>query len=125
MVAVSLKKKITYSEEEGTWGANNLKDTVREKEKQERYLQLMELQSKISLNYNLSRTGQNELVLIDNFNDGVFVGRSQNESPEVDGEILIAPDRLHSEADAKKIIGTFAHVTIENADEYDLMAKFL
>ena len=65
------------------------------------------------------------MVLIDNFNDGVFVGRSQNESPEVDGEILIAPDRLHSEADAKKIIGTFAHVTIENADEYDLMAKFL
>ncbi|MDP3397647.1 MAG: 30S ribosomal protein S12 methylthiotransferase RimO [Bacteroidales bacterium] len=115
----------TYSEEEGTWGANNLKDTVREKEKQERYLQLMELQSEISLDYNLSRKGQNELVLIDNFNDGVFVGRSKNESPEVDGEILIAPDRFHSEANSKEIIGTFAHVTIENADEYDLMAKFL
>lgn len=114
----------TYSEEEGTWGANNLKDTIREKEKQERYLRLMELQSEISLNYNLSRQGQNELVLIDTFNDGVFVGRSKNESPEVDGEILIAPDRFHSKANSKEIIGTFVNVTIENADEYDLMAKF-
>jgi ribosomal protein S12 methylthiotransferase len=84
----------------------------------------MELQSEISLNYNLSRKGQQERVLIDNFNDGVFVGRSKNESPEVDGEILIAPDRFHSEANSKEIIGTFVNVTIENADEYDLMAKF-
>lgn len=114
----------TYSEEEGTWGAQNLKDTIKEKEKQERYLRLMELQSSISLDYNLSRKGKNERVLIDSFTDGLYVGRSTKESPEVDGEILISPDRLHSKAKSKEIIGTFADVTIENADEYDLIAKF-
>ena len=114
-----------YSQEEGTWGAQNLKDNVREKEKQERYLRLMELQSGISLNYNMSKIGKSERVLIDSFTDGLFTARSMSESPEVDGEILIAPDRLHSKASANKIIGTFANVTIENADEYDLIAKFL
>ncbi len=115
----------TYSQEEGTWGANNLKDSVSERIKQERYGELMEIQSKISYDYNLSRKGSVERVLIDSFLDGVYVGRSMSESPEVDGEILIGSHSLPKENVTKNIIGTFANVKIENADEYDLSAIFI
>ena len=54
-----------YSEEEGTWGAQNLKDSVPESVKQERLDELMELQADISLRYNESRIGSVERVLVD------------------------------------------------------------
>ncbi len=115
----------TYSEEEGTWGANNLKDTIRQKVKEERYEKLMEVQSEISLNYNRSRVGSIEKVLVDSINDGVIVARSQKESPEVDGEILIGLETLPKGFDSKKIIGTFVDIQVESADEYDLLAKII
>lgn len=113
----------TYSEEEGTWGAMNLKDRVSEKVKQERYLKLMEVQSAVSYSYNQSRKGTFERVIIDSVNDGVVVGRSSGESPEVDGEIIITSDSLKTGFKPKEIIGTFANVLIEKADEYDLYAR--
>ncbi len=120
----------TYSEEEGTYGAQNLKDTVRESTKQKRYEELMELQSSISLAYNESRIGSIEKVIIDSYSDGVFVTRSPQESPEVDGEILVGKESLaalsggKSDFDPCSLIGTFAKVKIVGANEYDLIAEF-
>ena len=108
----------TYSEEEGTWGAENLKDTVRKGIKQERYEELMELQSGISLEFNQSRVGSVERVLVDSFTDGVYVARTSKESPEVDGEVL-----LGGEFDPARI-GTFADAEITGANEYDLLGEF-
>lgn len=115
----------TYSQEEGTYGALNLKDSVSERVKQERYEKLMEVQSGISLEYNLQRVGTEERVLIDSYDNGVFTARSQKESPEVDGEVLIGDLENVRELQPKNIIGTFVQVKIENADEYDLMARFV
>lgn len=120
----------TYSEEEGTYGALNLKDTVRESTKQKRYEELMELQSAISLEYNESRIGSVEKVIIDSYSDGVFVTRSQQESPEVDGEILVGKESVaalgivEDNFDPTALIGTFANVRIVGANEYDLIAEF-
>ena len=104
-----------YSEEEGTYGAIHYKDDIPAEVKQERYDRLMELQSGISLAFNQSRVGRRTRVLVDSVSgDGILVARSQTESPEVDGEILIkgtAP------------VGQFADVTITGADEYDLIAE--
>jgi len=104
-----------YSEEEGTYGAIHYKDDIPAEVKQERYDRLMGLQSGISLAYNQSRVGTRTRVLVDSVSDdGILVARSQTESPEVDGEILIqgtAP------------VGQFADVTITGADEYDLIAE--
>lgn len=112
-----------YSEEEGTWGAANLKDTLSRRIKQERYEELMELQAGISYDFNQSRIGQRERVLIDSVSeDGVYVGRTQKESPEVDGEVLIKP--VNGVAN-RTLIGQFADVEIVNADEYDLLANFI
>ena len=108
----------TYSEEEGTWGANNLSDWLPRKVKQERYDELMELQAQISLNYNLSRIGTTEKVLVDSLTDGVLVGRSQKEAPEVDGEILIG-------SKDRSLVGQYVNVHIENANDYDLIGKII
>ena len=119
----------TYSEEEGTYGAENLQDTVRESTKQKRYEELMEIQSEISLSYNESRIGTVERVIIDSYSDGVFVARSQQESPEVDGEILVGAESCSSfeieDFNPDSLIGTFATVKIVGANEYDLIAEFI
>lgn len=113
----------TYSEEEGTWGALNLKDTIRKREKEERYGRLMELQSQISLEYNESRVGTQQRVLVDSETDKYLVARSRSESPEVDGEILIDKREMAKDYQSKDIIGTFVDVEITGAEEYDLHAR--
>lgn len=115
----------TYSQEEGTFGAMNFKDTVPQKVKDERYDELMSLQSTISYEFNNSRVGSKESVLIDSFDGKVFTARSRSESPEVDGEILIGADSLPQDAKPNNIIGTFVPVIIEKADDYDLLARFV
>ena len=111
----------TYSEEEGTYGAIHYRDDIPTEVKQERYDRLMELQSGISLEYNRSRIGTRERVLVDSLTDGVLVARSRTESPEVDGEILIDPSAM--QGDPKDLVGSFLDVTVTGADEYDLIAE--
>ncbi len=115
-----------YSEEEGTYGAERFKDTVSAKTKQERLEALMELQSGISLEFNQSRVGSEIDVIVDDFVDGVFVCRSEFESPEVDGEILVRYDAsVLGDTDPYSLIGEFISVRIAGADEYDLIAELL
>ena len=119
----------TYSEEEGTYGARHYADTISRELKEERYNALMELQSQISGMWNESRVGSEERVIIDSFSDGVFTARSQYESPEVDGEILIEESsfykRFGNGANPYDFIGTFAKVGITECYEYDLKAEFI
>ena len=113
-----------YSEEEGTYGAENFKDSISAKTKQERLDALMTLQSEISLAFNQSRVGSEIKVIVDDFNDGVFVCRSEFESPEVDGEILVKYDSS-VEVDPYSLIGEFITVKVVGADEYDLIAEIV
>ena len=114
----------TYSEEDVTFGAKNYRDNVPRKEKQARLDALMELQKDISLSFNPSRVGQVERVLVDGYYDGFLLCRSQYESPEVDGEILVeySPERFGGEP-VEKLTGSFITVRITSADEYDLVAE--
>ena len=115
-----------YSEEEGTYGAENFKDSISAKIKQERLDALMTLQSEISLAFNQSRVGSVTDVIVDDFTDGVFVCRSEFESPEVDGEILVKYDRgVLGDVDPYSLIGEFIKVRVTGADEYDLIADII
>ncbi len=116
----------TYSEEEGTFGAEHLEDTVSARTKKSRLSRLMELQRGISLAYNRSRIGTVEKVLVDAFTDGILVCRSEFESPEVDGEILVrySADVFDGRA-PESLVGEFLDVRINGADEYDLTAEVL
>lgn len=111
-----------YSEEEGTWGARHFEDNVPAEEKQRRYDILMSQQSGTSLDYNLSRVGSILEVMVDSIVDRKLVCRSQYESPEVDGEIIVSvPEGI----DPKPLLGNFAQVKITSADLYDLEGELL
>ena len=115
-----------YSEEEGTYGAENFKDSISAKVKQERLDALMTLQSGISLAYNQSRVGTELQVIVDDFVDEVYVCRSEFESPEVDGEILVRHDSsVAGDVDPYSLIGEFIRVRVVGADEYDLIAELV
>ena len=116
----------TYSEEEGTYGAENFKDSISARTKQERLDALMTLQSEISLSCNQARVGSEIKVIVDDFNDGVFVCRSEFESPEVDGEILVKYDSaVLGDVDPYSLVGEFIQVRVTGADEYDLIAEII
>ena len=113
-----------YSEEEGTYGAENLKDSISSRVKQERLDELMTLQSEISYDFNQSRVGSEIKVIVDDFTDGVYVCRREFESPEVDGEILVRHDSsVMGDVDPYSLIGEFITVKVTGADEYDLIAE--
>ena len=106
----------TYSEEEGTYGAKHLEDDVPEEEKQRRYDLLMNEQREISLAYNESRVGSELKVIVDEIVGETLVCRSEYESPEVDGEIIVKG------ADGVRV-GDFIKVRILSAEFYDLLAE--
>ena len=116
----------TYSEEEGTFDAENFPDTVSERTKKNRLNALMELQRGISLAYNESRIGSQVRVLVDDFTNGALVCRSEFESPEVDGEILVEfTEAAFPGKDPQSLVGQFLTVRITAADEYDLTAELV
>ena len=106
-----------YSEEEGTYSAEKLRDDVPPQVKEQRVDELMALQREISLQLNLERIGREERVIIDSKQGDYYVARSQYDSPEVDQEILI-------EANGKRLLrGSFHTVRITAAEEYDLYGE--
>ena len=115
-----------YSEEEGTFGAEHYKDSVPAGEKQRRLDELMNLQSEVSLGFNRSRIGTEVKVIADSFSDGVYVCRSEFESPEVDGEILVMYDpEATGGVEPYSLVGEFMTVKITGADEYDLIGEII
>jgi ribosomal protein S12 methylthiotransferase len=99
-----------FSFEPGTT-SEPLGDPVPAEVKQERYERLMELQQNISLQVNQSYVGKTLDVLIEGFNDGISVGRSYRDAPEIDGMIFV---------EAKLPIGEIVPVRISGAMVYDL-----
>lgn len=106
----------TYSEEEDTYGAKHLKDTLKQEEKQRRANLLMKLQAEISASLNHDKVGKTFRVILDRREGEYYVGRTEFDSPEVDGEVLITSVRpLRS--------GSFYSVKITSADEFDLYGE--
>lgn len=79
-----------YCEEEGTYAASHLTDSVPQEIKQARLDRLMALQEEISLDIQQSKVDKTFKVIIDREESEHFVGRTQWDSPEVDPEVLVA-----------------------------------
>ena len=104
-----------YSEEDGTYSANNYEDDVPAEVKQQRLDRLMRVQQNISAEIEAAKIGQTLRVIIDRKEGDWFVGRTEFCSPEVDPEVLIpASERL--------TIGRFYDARITDAEEFDLYA---
>ncbi len=106
-----------FSFEPGT-SSEPLGDPIPSEVKQERYERLMELQQGISLQVNQSYVGKTLDVLVEGRDErsgpvgqGIAIGRSYRDAPEIDGMVFI-------EGDAK--IGEIVPVRITGAMAYDL-----
>ncbi|MEK7441799.1 MAG: 30S ribosomal protein S12 methylthiotransferase RimO, partial [Chloroflexota bacterium] len=78
----------TFSFEPGTT-SEPLGDPVPQEVKEERRNRLMEQQQKISLTKNQSFIGKTLNVLIEGSNDGLSMGRSYRDAPEIDGMVIV------------------------------------
>jgi len=105
----------TFSVEENT-ASYILGDPVPQKEKNRRKDILMEVQSEISYQKNLSFVGKTLKVLAESKESDYYVGRSYRDAPEVDGEVLF-------KSDSKIKFGNFYDIKITDCDEYDLYGE--
>ena len=106
----------TYSHEEGT-SAHKLEDDVPEQVKRSRSNKIMSLQQKISAEKNMQKVGKTVKVLIDRADANNYYGRTEQDSPEVDNEVIIPTKEMHLR------VGDFYDVLITESKEYDLIGK--
>ena len=109
----------TYSHEENTH-AFKMEDDVPEDVKRKRVEEIMEQQAGISFELNQKFVGTRQRALVDRTEDGIWVGRTEWDSPDVDNEVRISvPEDVHLR------VGDFAEVEIESATEFDLHGKLV
>ena len=77
-----------YSFEQGT-ASESLGDPIPPEVKQARWDRLMEAQQKISLSRNQAFVGHTLDVLVEGSGDGITLGRSYRDAPEIDGMVMI------------------------------------
>lgn len=100
----------TFSFEPGT-PSEPLGDPIPSKVKEARRAELMARQQVISLEKNQMLVGQTLLVLIEGCGDGLSVGRSYRDAPEVDGLVFV---------EGELPVGAMVPVRITGALPYDL-----
>ena len=108
-----------YSEEEGTYAAEQYKDNVTPEIKQQRLDELMDIQEGISAELGAEKIGKVLKVIIDRVEGDYYVGRTEYDSPEVDPEVLLP------RKEKKLEIGNFYDARITSSDDYDLYATVM
>lgn len=105
-----------YSDEEDT-AASNLNDKVPLEEKERRAQYLMKVQNEISTMRNSNLIGKEIDVLIDRYDEhnDIYIGRTQYDAPEIDGEVFIS--------NIKTDIGKIIKVKITHSYDYDLVGE--
>lgn len=105
----------TYSHEDNTH-SYSMQDDVSDEVKQERMEAVMELQQGISLDLNKQKIGQTFKVMVDRKEGGIYIGRTEHDSPEVDNEVII-------ETNDYLRVGDFVNVKIKSATEFDVTGE--
>jgi ribosomal protein S12 methylthiotransferase len=105
-----------YSVEEST-PSFILGDKVSTKVKEQRKFELMELQKGISFEKNRELIGKTIKVIIDDIEGEFFIGRTEKDAPEVDGEVLIKSENKMLK------LGEFYDVEIFDCNDYDVFGK--
>ncbi len=107
-----------FSNEDGTYAHKHFKDDVPEEEKQGRADEIMEIQQQISADLNRQKVGKTLKVIIDKKEGEFYIGRTEFDSPEVDGEVLIT-----SSGELRN--GDFVNVKITGSEDYDLYGEVI
>lgn len=107
-----------YSREEGT-PAYSYEGQVDEEIKELRRNRIMEMQSNISYSLNKERVGNVYEVLIEDIDEeGLYIGRTYMDGPEIDGVFFVKSDRELS-------IGQFVKAIATDCLEYDLIGEII
>jgi ribosomal protein S12 methylthiotransferase len=104
-----------YSPVEGA-SANALPDPVPEELKQERYARFMQTQEAISTARLARKIGRRLAVLIDKVENGIAIGRSSADAPEIDGVVYV-------ENTASLAPGDLCQADVTRSDAHDLWAR--
>jgi len=104
-----------YSHEEDTFASETYEDTIPAEIKQARAEEIMAIQQEIAFEINRQKIGSVLQVIIDREEEDFFIGRTEFDSPEVDGEVLISGKGI--------VIGNFYQVKITDAEEFDLYGE--
>jgi len=114
---VDVQGVFTYSEEEGTVAAADMKDDIPRHIKEERLDAIMTTQQGINLKKNQAIVGQTDKVIVDkSTDDGWTIARSYRDAPEIDNYVRI---------NGKYKEGEFLNVKYLEAFEYDLIAEVI
>ncbi|RBA28834.1 30S ribosomal protein S12 methylthiotransferase RimO [Flavobacterium tibetense] len=105
-----------YSHEENTH-AYSLVDDVPSEVKQQRAMEIMDIQAQISWDLNQEKIGKVFKCVIDRKEGTHFVGRTEFDSPDVDNEVLIDATKFYLKT------GDFVNLKIIDATEFDLYAE--
>ena len=109
-----------YSREEGT-PAGEMPDQIDDDVKDERADSIMRMQIDISRQTGEAKIGKVLEVMVDGRDEeGAWVGRTQYDAPEIDGEVIF---RSLDEDDIKP--GDFVKVHIDDAFDYDLTGTMI
>lgn len=106
-----------FSPEEDT-PAFDFENQIDDKVKKRRAEVIMDIQYSITEKANKNRVGNIYKVIIDDFTDGRYIGRSYLDSPEIDSGIIITTDKALN-------IGDFVNVRITDYDGYDLIGELV
>lgn len=104
-----------YSREKET-PAYNFKNQIPKEIKIERFNEIMSAQKIISEELNKKFLGKTVEVLIDEKSDDCYLGRTQYDAPEVDGQVF-------AKSKSKLKPGDFVNVEIKDTLEYDLSGE--
>ncbi len=105
-----------YSNEEGT-PAFSMKGQVPQRTKERRYRELMEIQSRISLEANQRMVGRTVRCLVDEIDGAVAIARLCSQAPEIDGVVFLEGRGVRP--------GEFVDAEIVDAYDYDLKARVI
>ena len=108
-----------YSEEDGTFAADNYEDDVPQEVKDQRLSRLMRLQQRISAEIEEAKVGQTLDVIIDRREGDYYIGRTEFCSPEVDPEVLIRDNGQELKE------GEIYQVKITDSEEFDLYGEII
>ena len=97
-----------FSFEPGTT-SETLGDPVPTEVKEERYERLMQAQQSISLEKNQGFLGKTMKVLVEGQGDGISLGRTYRDAPEIDGMVIIEGETPVGEMVAVRITGAMAY----------------
>jgi ribosomal protein S12 methylthiotransferase len=103
----------TFSYEPGT-PSEPLGDPIPEQVKEQRRQELMLFQQQISLEKNQSFVGKSLDVLIEGVGDGISLGRSYRDAPEIDGMVILEEEVQ---------VGEMVSAQITGAMVYDLVGR--